>query len=162
MRLSDDRRALAAHWYPILRRRMIPVAMRIGLDRSEAESVIGYAVVSAAGSWPGRGRFDSFAAKVVIRHTLNARARRPLALASLSDRGDSIPAPSDDDNPLPALLGALDAIPPDDLALLWAWIVGNEPATPRRRLDCGQVITPYRLRLALDRARRLANSREAG
>jgi DNA-directed RNA polymerase specialized sigma24 family protein len=162
LRLTDAQRDLAAHWYPVLRPRLVPVAMRIGLDRVEAEETVNYAVVLAAGSWPRRGRFDAYAARIAIRHALNARARRPLALASLSDRGDSIPAPSDDDNPLPALLGALDAIPPDDLALLRAWIVDGEPATPRRRLDCGRIITPYRCRIALDRARRLANSREAG
>jgi len=153
MRLTEEQRQLAAQWYPALRRRLVPVAMRIGLDRVEAEETVNYAVVLAAGSWPGRGRFDSFAAKVTIRHALNARARRPQALASLADWGESIPGPSDDDGPPPPPPGALDAIPADDLALLRAWIVDGEPATPRRRLDCGQVITAYRCRIALDRAR---------
>jgi len=153
MRLTEEQRQLAAHWYPALRRRLVPVAMRAGLDRGEAESVVSYAVVLAAGSWPGRGRFDAYAARIAIRHALNARARRTQALASLADWGESIPGPSDDDGPLPPLLAALDAIPPDDLALLRAWIVDGEPATPRRRLDCGQVITAYRCRIALDRAR---------
>ena len=162
LRLTDAQRDLAAHWYPVLRPRLVALAMRIGLDRVEAEETVNYAVVLAAGSWPGRGRFDAYAARIAIRHALNARARRPQALASLADWGESIPGPSDDDGPSPPLLGALDAIPADDLALLRAWIVDGEPATPRRRLDCGWIITPYRCRIALNRARRLANSREAG
>lgn len=162
LRLTDAQRDLAADWYPILRRRLVPVAMRIGLNRAEAEETVSYAVVLSAGAWPGRGRFDTFADRCVRRHALNARARRPQALASLADWGESIPGPSDDDSPPPPLLGALDAIPADDLALLRAWIVDGEPATPRRRLDCGGIITPYRCRSALKRARQSANSREAG
>ncbi len=163
MRLTDEQRRLAGHWYPTLRPRLVPIARRIGLDQTEAESTVAYGIVLAAGSWaPGPASFPTYAERVVRRHALNARARRPQALAILSDWGESIPAPDIDDGPPPALLGALDAIPPDDLALLRAWIVDGEPATPRRRLDCGRIITPYRCRIALDRARRLANSREAG
>lgn len=162
MRLTEAQRDLASRWYPILRRRMVPVARRIGLDRTEAESVVGYAVVLAAGAWPGRGRFDTFANRVVRRHALNTRARRPPAIASLDSWAESIESPPIDDNPPPAILGVLDAIPPNDLALLRAWIVDGEPATPRRRLGPYVYISAYRCRIALDRARRLANSREAG
>jgi len=171
MRLTEEQRQLAGHWYPALRRRLVPVAMRAGLDRGEAESVVSYAVVLAAGGWSPTAPFDRYCYSVVRRHARNARRDRPRPLASLDDPGnadsdttwaDSIPAPPIDDDPPPPLLEALEAIQPADLALLRAWIVDGEPATPRRRLDCGQVITAYRCRIALDRARRLANSREAG
>jgi DNA-directed RNA polymerase specialized sigma24 family protein len=162
MRLTDEQRRLAAEWYPILRPRLVPVAMAIGLDRTEAESVVDYAVVLAAGSWTGSGRFDTYADRVTRRHALNARSRRPQPLASLDSMADAIPGPDIDDDPPPPLLGVLDAIPPDDLAILRAWIVDGEPATPRRRLGPYGFISAYRCRIALDRARRLANSQQAG
>jgi DNA-directed RNA polymerase specialized sigma24 family protein len=163
MRLTDEQRQLAAEWYPILRPRLVPVAMAIGLDRTEAESVVDYAIVSAAGSWVPQATFDQYCYKVVKRHALNARNWRPQALASVETMAESIPASADDDDPPTPLLAVLDAIPPDDLELLRARFVdGDSVSEIGRRLGWYQSLAESRILAALKRARRLANSREAG
>jgi DNA-directed RNA polymerase specialized sigma24 family protein len=157
MRLTEEQRRLAAEWYPILRPRLVPVAMAVGLDRDEAESVVDYAIVSAAGGWPGRGRFDTFADRVVRRHALNARAQRPRALATIDPMADAIPAPADDDTPPPPLLAALDAIPAADLELLRARFADGDPVSAiGRARGWYQSLAESRIQAALKRARALA------